>query len=42
MIGNDLELAPRMGNCGEGGWGVPVGMGHPTLHIDELAVWGTA
>ncbi len=41
MIGNDLELDPGVGTCGKGGQSVPVGVGLPTLRIDELIVGGT-
>jgi len=41
MIGNDLELDPGVGTCGKGGQSVPVGVGQPTLKIDELIVGGT-
>ncbi|MEE8332259.1 MAG: metalloprotease TldD, partial [Alphaproteobacteria bacterium] len=42
MIGNDLELDPGVGTCGKDGQGVPVGVGQPTLLIDNLTVGGTA
>ena len=41
MIGNDLQLDPGVGTCGKGGQSVPVGVGLPTLRIDELTVGGT-
>ncbi|MBT3789787.1 MAG: metalloprotease TldD [Alphaproteobacteria bacterium] len=41
MIGNDMELDPGVGTCGKDGQGVPVGVGQPTLKIDELTVGGT-
>jgi len=41
MIGNDLELDPGVGTCGKGGQSVPVGVGLPTIRIDELTVGGT-
>jgi len=41
MIGNDLQLDPGVGTCGKGGQSVPVGVGLPTLRIDELIVGGT-
>ncbi len=40
-IGNDMELDPGIGTCGKNGQGVPVGVGQPTLLIDELTVGGT-
>ncbi|MBM10441.1 MAG: metalloprotease TldD [Magnetovibrio sp.] len=42
MIGNDMELDPGIGTCGKEGQGVPVGVGQPTLKIDQLTVGGTA
>ena len=41
MIGNDLKLDLGMGVCGKDGQSVPVGVGQPTLKIDELTVGGT-
>ncbi|NQU61029.1 MAG: metalloprotease TldD [Rhodospirillales bacterium] len=42
MIGNDFALDPGVGTCGKDGQGVPVGVGQPTLKIDNLTVGGTA
>lgn len=42
MIGNDLSLDLGVGVCGKDGQSVPVGVGQPTLKIDELTVGGTA
>jgi TldD protein len=42
MIGNDMSLDPGIGTCGKDGQGVPVGVGQPTLLIDNLTVGGTA
>ena len=42
MIGNDMRLDPGIGTCGKNGQGVPVGVGQPTLRIDQITVGGTA
>jgi TldD protein len=41
MIGDDLALDPGVGTCGKAGQSVPVGVGLPTIRIDELTVGGT-
>lgn len=41
MVGHDMALDPGIGVCGKEGQGVPVGVGQPTLKIDELTVGGT-
>ncbi|MDN3525538.1 metalloprotease TldD [Halomonas sabkhae] len=41
MIGHDMELDSGVGVCGKEGQGVPVGVGQPTLKLDELTVGGT-
>ncbi|MCP4300336.1 MAG: metalloprotease TldD [Gammaproteobacteria bacterium] len=42
MVGNNLELDTGVGTCGKEGQSVPVGVGQPTLKIDEITVGGTA
>ena len=41
LIGNDMALDPGVGTCGKDGQGVPVGVGQPTILLDELTVGGT-
>ena len=41
MIGNDFALDSGVGVCGKEGQGVPVGVGQPTIKIDQITVGGT-
>lgn len=41
MVGNDMSLDTGVGVCGKDGQSVPVGVGQPTLKLDELTVGGT-
>ena len=41
MIGHDMAMDTGIGVCGKEGQGVPVGVGQPTLKLDELTVGGT-
>ncbi|MBL4614409.1 MAG: metalloprotease TldD, partial [Magnetovibrio sp.] len=42
MIGNDMKLDTGVGMCGKDGQSVPVGVGQPTMRIEDLTVGGTA
>jgi TldD protein len=42
MVGNDMKLDDGVGTCGKDGQSVPVGVGQPTLLMDNLTVGGTA
>jgi TldD protein len=42
MVGNDLALDEGIGTCGKEGQNVPVGVGMPTLLVEEITVGGTA
>jgi len=42
MVGSNLKLDSGVGTCGKEGQSVPVGVGQPTLKIDQVTVGGTA
>jgi TldD protein len=41
MLGHDVEVSDGIWTCGKDGQSVPVGVGCPTVKIDEITVGGT-
>ena len=41
MVANDMKIDNGIGTCGKEGQMVPVGVGQPSLKVDELTVGGT-
>ena len=42
MVANNLEIDKGIGTCGKEGQSVPVGVGQPSLKVDNLTVGGTS
>jgi len=41
MIGNDMQLDKGIGMCGKAGQTVPVGVGQPSIRMNEMTIGGT-
>ena len=41
MVADNPELDPGIGSCGKDGQTVPVGVGMPTIRMDNITVGGT-
>ena len=41
-IGNDMKIDPGIGVCGKAGQNLPVGVGQPTLYVENMTVGGSA
>jgi len=41
MVGNDMKLDPGIGTCGKNGQWVPVGVGQPSILVNQITVGGT-
>ncbi|XBC44210.1 MAG: metalloprotease TldD [Buchnera aphidicola (Schlechtendalia peitan)] len=41
MVGNDLSIDPGVGTCSKNGQNIPVGVGQPTIKLNNITVGGT-